>query len=358
MPELDFHRNPYSMEQAEKDRFLTEQIRPLTRYHAAHCQAYANMLAALHFNPDAACHYSEFPFLPVGLFKRMKLSSLDAEQKDYKTVTSSGTSGKRSQIILDARTRTLQQKALAAIGGSFLGSRRLPMLVIDCPSAVVRRNYISARASGIAGFSLFGRHRTFALTDEMKPDFEGIRTFLNQYGSQPFLVFGFTFLVWQTLCLDLEKEGMHPDFSHGILIHGGGWKKLQSMAVSAEEFKRRLKETCGLEHIYNYYGMAEQTGSIFMECEYGHLHCSDYSGILFRRSRDFSLCSCGEKGVIQVLSVLPWSYPGHSLLTEDEGMLLGVDDCPCGRKGAYFKVEGRLKNAELKGCSDTDAASR
>ena len=88
MPELDFHRNPYSMEQAEKDRFLTEQIRPLTRYHAAHCQAYANMLAALHFNPDAACHYSEFPFLPVGLFKRMKLSSLDAEQKDYKTVTS------------------------------------------------------------------------------------------------------------------------------------------------------------------------------------------------------------------------------------------------------------------------------
>jgi hypothetical protein len=54
--------------------------------------------------------------------------------------------------------------------------------------------------------------------------------------------------------------------------------------------------------------------------------------------------------------MLPESYPGHVLLTEDKGVILGEDDCPCGRKGKYFKIIGRLKNAEIRGCSDTYAA--
>ena len=74
-----------------------------------------------------------------------------------------------------------------------------------------------------------------------------------------------------------------------------------------------------------------------------------------RNPLDFSECGIGETGIIQVVSAIPESYPGHSLLTEDEGVLLGEDDCPCGRKGKYFKINGRLKNAEIRGCSDTYA---
>ena len=61
----------------------------------------------------------------------------------------------------------------------------------------------------------------------------------------------------------------------------------------------------------------------------------------------------GETGIIEVVSVLPKSYPGHVLLTEDEGVILGEDDCPCGRKGKYFEVRGRMAKAEVRGCSDT-----
>jgi hypothetical protein len=53
------------------------------------------------------------------------------------------------------------------------------------------------------------------------------------------------------------------------------------------------------------------------------------------------------------MSMLPWSYPGHALMTEDRGKVLGVDDCPCGRKGKYFTVKGRVPLAEMRGCSDT-----
>ncbi|MEY8337804.1 hypothetical protein AALB16_07185 [Lachnospiraceae bacterium 62-35] len=39
-------------------------------------------------------------------------------------------------------------------------------------------------------------------------------------------------------------------------------------------------------------------------------------------------------------------------MTEDKGYFLGRDDCPCGRKGTYFKITGRIQKAEIRGCSD------
>jgi hypothetical protein len=90
-----------------------------------------------------------------------------------------------------------------------------------------------------------------------------------------------------------------------------------------------------------------------MECEVGHLHSSIYSEILIRDPIDFSVRSIAETGLIQLLSVIPHSYPGHSILSEDLGELTGIDNCLCGRKGKTFKVLGRIKNAEVRGCSDT-----
>lgn len=140
-----------------------------------------------------------------------------------------------------------------------------------------------------------------------------------------------------------------------MLIHGGGWKKLVSESISSSDFREKLNSVCGINNVHDYYGMVEQTGSIYMECEYGHLHAPIFSDVIIRRPFDFSVAEIGEKGIIQVLSILAHSYPGHSLLTEDEGILLGEDDCKCGRKGKYFKIVGRLKNAEIRGCSDTYA---
>jgi phenylacetate-coenzyme A ligase PaaK-like adenylate-forming protein len=141
-----------------------------------------------------------------------------------------------------------------------------------------------------------------------------------------------------------------------VLIHGGGWKKLESLAVDNATFKNVLKETCGVSSVCNYYGMVEQTGSIFMECAHGVLHASVFSDVLVRDPVTFSPLGTGKPGLLQLVSILPWSYPGHSILTEDIGEVLGIDNCPCGRKGRYFRVLGRAKNAEVRGCSDVYAS--
>lgn len=346
---------PYSLDKREKEKLLSENFIALTKTHYEQCENYKKMLDALGVELDKIKSYYDLPFLPVSLFKELDLVSVVKEDV-FKVMTSSGTTGQAvSKIYLDKTTASNQQKTLVKIVSDFTGSSRMPMLIIDSPSVIKDRNMFSARGAGILGFSIFGADRTYALDDEMNLDIKSIEAFLKKHKGEKILLFGFTFMVWQHFYKELKKINTKIDLSNGILIHGGGWKKLLSEAVSQEEFKKKLNEVCGIENIHDYYGMVEQTGCIYMECEEGHLHASIFSDVITRRHTDFSPCDIGETGIIQVVSMLAESYPGHSLLTEDEGIILGEDDCPCGRKGKYFKVLGRLKNAEIRGCSDTYA---
>ncbi len=351
---------PYSLDREAKRAFLTEHLHRLTRKHAQGCPLYKRMLEAHGISPEARelPGVEELPFLPVRLFKEYELCSVPREEV-VKTMTSSGTTGQQvSRIFLDRETSANQTKALTRIVSSYLGTRRVPMLILDSSSVVKDRRLFSARGAGILGFSMFGSKKHYALDDQMQLDIEGIRNFLEEHTGETIFMFGFTFMIWQHFYKELERTGYKPDLTKGVLIHGGGWKKLTSESVTPAEFRRRLNSVCGIapENVHDYYGMVEQTGSIYMECEHGHLHAPVFSDVIIRRPLDFSVADKGEKGIIQVVSILPGSYPGHALLTEDEGILLGEDDCPCGRLGKYFKIVGRMKNAEIRGCSDTYAA--
>lgn len=344
---------PYSLNKEEKEEFLTKSLLDLTRHHERSCRPYEQILNAEDTDLNNIRSYTELPFLPVRMFKDMELRSV-SQKEVIKTMTSSGTTGQQvSKIYLDQKTSKLQSKALTKIAGDFIGNKRLPMLILDSSAVIKDRKMFSARGAGILGFSIFGRDKMYALNENMELDAEGLRTFLKKHEGEKIFLFGFTFMIWQYFCSELERTGCHPDLSNGILIHGGGWKKLASYNISSKEFKERLFKVCGISKVYDYYGMVEQTGSIYMECEYGHLHAPVFSDVLIRRPKDFSLASVGEEGLIEVVSILPWSYPGHLLLTEDVGVILGEDDCPCKRKGKYFRIKGRIRNAEIRGCSDT-----
>lgn len=344
---------PYGLDRPAKQSYLLAELNRLTRVHYDGCPEYRRLLDVLHGGCHKADALEDIPFLPVRLFKHYELLSVPREDV-IKTMTSSGTSGQTvSKIFLDKLTASFQIKVLAGIVANFLGKHRLPMLVIDCPSTVSNRLKFSARTAGILGFSMFGRDVTYALNDDMELDLGVINAFVERYANEDILVFGFTAIVWEHLVRQLEAKNLTLPIARGILLHGGGWKKLLSAAVTNQEFKARLSSTTGISRVHNYYGMVEQTGSIYMECEAGHLHSSSHSEIIIRDPVDFSIRGMGETGLIQLLSVIPHSYPGHSLLSEDLGELTDIDNCPCGRKGKIFKVHGRIINAEVRGCSDT-----
>lgn len=345
--------SPYSLNEQQKENLYKNYFFELTNKHYKNCSIYHALLDNFNFNINQNHKVEEYPFLPVRLFKEYELRSIEKENI-FKTMTSSGTSGQQvSRIFLDRETASNQTKVLTKIAADFLGTKRLPMLIIDSKQVVKNRNLFSARGAGILGFSMLGRDLTYALDDDMKLNISVVEEFLKKHKDENIFIFGFTFMIWEHFYKTLKEKNIFMDLSKGIILHGGGFKKLMDQAVDDITYKSCLKEVCGIENIYNYYGMVEQTGSIFMECECGRLHASIFSDIIIRNYKDFSVCGIGEKGLIQLISLLPVSYPGHSILSEDLGELIGIDDCQCGRLGKTFKIHGRIKNAEVRGCSDT-----
>lgn len=343
----------YGWSQAEKERELAPVLAALTAHHRAACPAYRRLTDVL-WPGGSVGGLVDVPWLPVGLFKSHRLVSVPHDQVTT-TLTSSGTTGQvPSRIALDPATSRRQTRALARILTHVLGPRRLPMLVVDTKSLLKDRAAFSARGAGVLGMMTFGSQPVFLLDDDMRLDRAALEGFLAKHGGAPFLIFGFTFLVWAHFHEAVAGSGL--DLSQGTLIHSGGWKKLLDRAVDNAVFKASLEQGTGLRRVYDFYGMVEQVGSVFLEGEDGLLYPPAFADVIVRDPLTLAEVPTGTPGVIQVLSALPTSYPGHSLLTEDLGVVVHVDGGTCGRSGKAFRVLGRLPRAELRGCSDTHAA--
>lgn len=344
-------REQFSIARAEKQAVMTDLLTSLHQWHMERSEDYRKITERVFGDKNYFYGIEDVPFLPVSVFKNHSMKSM-ADQDVYKVLTSSGTTGQQvSRIYLDKDTAKLQTLALSKIISHVLGNTRLPMLIVDSKSVLTNKASFSARGAGILGLSVFGKDHTYCLNDDFEADEEILGAFLEKYNGQPIFIFGFTFMVWQYLYKASLKNKY--DLSKAILIHSGGWKKLKDSAVDNDTFRSSLGERFGMKEIYNFYGMVEQVGSVFLENSEGYLHCPNFADIIIRNPVDFSVQKPGKEGLIQVVSVLPKSYPGHSLLTEDIGVQMGEDNAGNGWKGKYFKILGRARKAELRGCSDT-----
>ncbi|MGA5300932.1 acyl-protein synthetase [Nucisporomicrobium flavum] len=337
----------FTLAQRERETLLHKELSELTEHHRARCAEYDRILSASGFT--SAATVADLPWLPVRLFKTLTLKSVPDDEV-FKVLTSSGTTGDVSRIYLDKAAAATQTRQLGATLQTVLGARRLPMILADSRGILKDRRSFSARGAGVLGMATFGRDHAWALDVDGNPDLPALKGFLEKHGGEPFLIFGFTYLVWLHLYEVASEHGL--DLSNGILIHSGGWKKLVDRAVSPVEFRRRLREDTGLSRMHNFYGMVEQIGTIFLEGPSGgSLYCPDFADVIIRNPQTWAEQPVGEPGLIEVVSTLPTSYPGHVLLTEDLGVLDGVDDGDW--PGKRFSVLGRLPRAEARGCSDT-----
>ena len=333
---------PFGHAQGAKEAWLLAGLKDLTARHLSACPAYGDWVRAMFPGWEGAERLAELPWLPVGVFKSHLLRSVP-EESVVRVLTSSGTSGQAvSRIALDAETAKAQTRALSSIMQAVLGPKRLPMLIVDSRDAIAGGGALSARGAAILGMMPFGARHAFWLDG-------GAEAFLAAHGGTPFLIFGMTAQVWT----HLRDSG--ADLSHGILIHGGGWKTLAAQGVSNARFKAELKRRTGLDRVVNFYGMAEQVGSVFLEGEDGSLHAAAAADVIIRDPQTLAEQPPGNPGLIQVVSLLPGSYPGHSILTEDWGVVESVDQGEW--KGKAFTVQGRIPQAELRGCSDVTSAS-
>ena len=346
---------PYSLAQADKDRLLLAGLNALTERHRIACEPYRRILDGGWGEAHPYRAVEDVPYLPVSLFKTQRLQSVPNEAVRM-VMTSSGTTGQAvSRIAVDTETSQIQQKALANSLMHVLGRKRLPMLVIDTDAVFKDPATISARGAGVLGLMRYGHKHAFALDRNLAPDVDAVKAFLAEHGDAPFFMFGFTFMVWINFYEQFRDAGI--DLSNGILIHSGGWKKMIERSVDNAVFRQSLQDAFGLTRIHNFFGMVEQIGSIFLEGPQGLLYPPNFADVIIRDPETWRPCEVGEPGVIQVVSLLPHSYPGHSLLTEDRGVIQSIDAGEDGWMGKGLQVLGRIPRAELRGCSNVLASA-
>ncbi|CAE6831142.1 LuxE/PaaK family acyltransferase [Paraburkholderia haematera] len=341
------HGSPLSY--PTRQTVLLARLTELIGHHRRACPAYARVLDAIgHAAQRRYSRLGELPWLPVRLFKEHPLISTEREQ--VAVLTSSGTTGTGfSRIALDRDAAEHQRLMLTATLEKLTGPRRLPLLIVDSPSAV-REERSSIRGATVLGVMNVGREHVFALTGEQRIDAGAVEHFLQRHGHASFLIFGFTSLVWTQLYELAQARAL--DLSNALLLHTGGWKKLADKSVSPQEFRERFRDATGLRRCHNFYGMVEQGGTIHVESASGDgFYCPDFADVIIRDPHTWEEATTGTPGIIEVLSTAPRAHPGHVLLTEDMGVVHGIDDGEW--PGKRFTVLGRLARAEPRGCADT-----
>jgi phenylacetate-coenzyme A ligase PaaK-like adenylate-forming protein len=345
-------KQAFSQSILDKKKFFKKYINIITSHHYRNSNHYKNYLDSIGYKLNQISDIKNIPFIPVRLFKELDLISIN-KSNIFKTLFSSGTSANGlSKIYLDKSNALNQVKVLQKIFEELIGNSRYPMLVIDRKFENQSRNNFNASAAAINGFSIFAKSIDYLLDESNDINYKVLNNFLTKNSHQKFLIFGFTYNVYINLLKKLDPNKVDVKlFKKSILIHGGGWKKLDNLKVNTRTFNLMLKKKLNISLVRNYYGLIEQIGSIFFECKCGYFIPSNFSEIIIR-DENLNECKEGEKGFIQLLSLLPTSYPGHSILTEDIGEIVNESNCKCFGIGKRFKVYGRLKNAEIRGCSN------
>jgi phenylacetate-coenzyme A ligase PaaK-like adenylate-forming protein len=319
-----------------------------------------SMYKKLSINPREIKSLHDIPVIPVTMFKHLDLATC-ASTEIIRFIQSSSTTGQTpSRVPIDKITSQRQSRALIAILSEFLGKKRRPFLVIDVPTINEAGENITARGAAVRGISNFASSIDYTLIEDsgkLHVDIEKVKNFAEQHAGENILVFGFTYLLWTIFVEEMQALGLQLDFPGAIILHSGGWKKLSAMSVSKDQFSSTVAHIFSTDpsQVLDFYGMAEQTGIIFVDCAAGNKHAPSFSEVVIRDYSTFQPVQNGNEGLIEIISCLPTSFYGQAILTEDIGVMGGVDTCPCGRKGTYFRFKSRVEKVEIRGCGDTFA---
>ena len=353
---------PFEYEEADKHRggSFYDALMEEVCFHYDHNLLYKRFCNHKCFDPYSFNgDIKEIPPVQVSVFKELGGSLNSVDKKDIKlTLQSSATSGIPSSVPVDSITSKRQARAMIKVVGSFIGNERKPFLIMDVDPASGFREILGARYAAVSGYMNFASDVGYFLKVDEKNtyyfDIDGIKGYIDALAGQSAVVFGFTYILYSEVIRPLTDKGVRfklPDGSK--IIHIGGWKKLENEKVSKEEFNRLAADLFGIEQtdIIDIYGFTEQMGLNYPDCPCGCKHTPLYSEVIVRDVITKEVLPPGKEGLLEFVTPVPHSYPGNVVLTDDTGMIC-EGECEYGRSGTRFKIIGRLKKAEIRGCGD------
>ena len=353
------HSSPYTPMPNYAEVF-SSAMREMMHWHSSKSQFYANLLENQNFdiakwNGDL----SAIPIIPADFFKLHEIKSIpDSEVTLH--VTSSGTTGQKSQVFFDKWSLGCAQLMVDHIFEEYGWKETTPtnyLLYSYEPQpnlklgtsytdnfltkyAPVKKVVYALKSNGRGGhdFDLYGCIRALESFNE-----DGL----------PVRIFGFPAFFYFTLqrMIDLGHKALklHSD---SLVFLGGGWKGHTNQEIDKRDFYRLAESHLGIpdERLRDGFGSVEHSIP-YVECKNHNFHVPIYSKIIIRDLQTLAPVGYGKPGFLHFLSPYITSIPAHSIMMGDLAILHRETDCGCGVQTDWFKILGRAGISKNKSCA-------
>ena len=352
--EILMHPDPYNMDLNEKNRLKLKAIKESFVYHYNNCEKYRIFCKSRDFSPDKLKGFSDLskiPLLPIGVFKKYDLLSVD--KQDISIIAkSSGTTGSvsrvyRDKITIDRLTKGVFKMVDWMTEGrkGFVGALVPPPGENDAwiiqSSSMIFPKYFDRVEHFIRGGRIDINYMMKILSDPDLP--------------KPRHLFGPPF-AYLMLAEALQKNSITIKLDEGsLIVTGGGWKSFEDKSIPKDTFRGIVSRLFSIpvQNIRDSLSCAE-INSWITDCRCFKKHVPPWLHVSIRDPENpDEEVGVGEEGLIAYLDPLAHSYPGF-ILTDDVGKIIVEENevCECGSIGPCLHENvRRAKGAEARGCA-------
>ncbi|MEU5432032.1 acyl-protein synthase [Streptomyces sp. NPDC020719] len=355
-------RTPYATGPAVDDLFATA-LDEVNRWHIDNSPVYRDIWNGHSADRNAPIASADdaagLPLVPATFFKSHEVLSIGRDEVAAH-LTSSGTTGQKSQMFFDAWSIGSVMRMAAFVLDHY------GFITPDQPNNYLLYSYepTDALKLGTAFTDNFlcdlapVNERAYALravgSEHVFDSFGSVDTLL-RYAEQdlPVRILGFPSFLWFTL-ERMRAMGVGPLKlrADSFVYLGGGWKGQAGRQVSKFELYDRIEEQLGIPHerVRDSYGAVEH-GVTYAECARHRLHAPVWSRIFARDVATLRPLPYGEQGYLHCVSPFMTSAPVHSLLMGDLVSVRPGSDCGCGLETPWFEIHGRAGTSTNRSCA-------
>jgi hypothetical protein len=350
----------------EKDAIFVAAMADAVRHHRAASPVFDALCARRGFDEAAVKSVADVagvPTLFVNVLKRHEILSIDRADVVL-NLTSSGTTGQKSQIFFDQGSLDrglFMVDACFGANGMVNRAQEVNYLIFAHDPAHAATRGTSYTDHYMTGFTA-KREVYYALqwseaAGDWEFDLATVNAKLEAYAASglPLRVIGFPAFLHRVI--RHRRDLGLPDLDFGgdsYVLTGGGWKKNEEEAISREAFIADVTAALGIPaaNQRDGYGLVEH-GVPYLECSAHRFHAPHFSRAFARDVATLAPLPDGETGFLNLVTPYLLSMPSISLLTSDLAVVR--HDCPCGRNTATIEIIGRAGTRKNKGCAITAA---
>ena len=347
---------------AATDALFVAAMNEILDWHRERNSFYARLLAR-HGPPDtrvtSIADCQALPGIHANFFKTHEVVSVAPEAVALH-LTSSGTTGQKSQVFFDAWSIGAGQRMVDRIHAHYgwISGEPLNYLLMNYepqPGMKVGTSWTSRSLTRFAPINelRYGLRATGAGGHEFDV-FGTIRT-LDEYAEQglPVRIFGFPAFVNATL--ERMRALGHPGVRlapGSMTLFGGGWKGQADKAIPKHELQARIEEQLGIPRasVRDAFGSVEHSVP-YIECANHRFHVPVWSRVVIRDVATLEPLPAGQPGFLNFLSAYVTSTPGHSVIMGDLATWHPPEACDCGLAAPWFDLLGRAGQGKNRSCA-------